>query len=280
MKNSKYASSMGPSAGASAPFETQFKKALLYSAGFHLLLFIVFAVRAVIYPTDAINLEDAVRVDIVALPDKKSAEIPNLPPPVAPVPAKTEPKEQPAPKSEPVPEAPKAPPPKPEAPTVDLNKTKRDQAAALKRLEALERIERMERQQKVAQAQASKPSRATDQGEAAPSQVVKGNQKSEGNALRGLQRLEHRGYLANVQSQVKRYWALPNWMINQKLNARVRIWIDSSGNIVKKQMIRASGNADFDERVMNAIESAGKLPEPPADLVNILNVDGLDADFP
>lgn len=279
MSTSSAASRLGPSSGVSAPYETQFKKALLYSAGFHLLLFIIFAVRAVIYPSEAINLEDAVRVDIVALPDKKSAEIPNLPPPVAPAPSKSEPKEQPAPKVEaPKPEAAKAPP-KPEAPTVDLNRTKRDQAAALKRLEALERIERMERQQKAAQQPATK-SRAAERGEAAPSQIVKGNQTSQGNALKGLQRLEHRGYLANVQQQVKRYWALPNWMVNQKYSARVRIWVDSGGNIIKKQMIRASGNPEFDERVMAAIESAGKLPEPPVDLVNVLTVDGLDADFP
>jgi colicin import membrane protein len=263
--------------------DASFKKALGYSIGLHVLLFIIFAVRAVIYPaSDALNLEDAIRVDIVALPDKKSAELPPLPAPAAPEPPKKAPVEEskPQPKTPPKPEPVKVAPPVPEAPKVNLEKTKKDQAAALKRLEALERIERMQKAESAAKASESKPAKPAVTGDVQPGSVVKGNTVSQGNSLTGLQRDAHRGYLATVQQQVKRAWRLPQWMANANYSARVRIWVDSSGSVIKKQMIRSSGNPDFDERVMNSIEQAGALPAPPADLVNVLAVDGLDADFP
>lgn len=263
--------------------DQSFKRALSYSIGLHVLLFVIFAVRAVIYPaTDSLNLDDAIRVDIVALPDKKSADLPPLPAPAAPEPAKPAPVEaaKPPPKAEAKPEPPKPVPAKPEAPKVSLEKTKKDQAAALKRLEALERIERMQKSESTAKSADTKPAKPATTGETQPSNVVKGNQVSQGNSLTGLQRDAHRGYLATVQQQVKRTWRLPQWMANANYAARVRIWVDSNGNVIKKQMIRSSGNAEFDERVMASIEATGALPPPPSDLVNVLAVDGLDADFP
>ncbi len=258
-----------------APAEDSFKRALVFSLALHLFLFIVFAVRAVIYPSEPMTLEDSIRVDIVALPDKKTAELPPAAAPEpAPQPKPVEAKPEPA-KPEPKPEPAKpAPAPKPEAPKVNLDKTKKDQAAALKRLEALERIERMQK----AQSEPTKPA-AASAGETQSSTVVKGNQVSAGNSLTGLQRADHQTYLSTVKNAVKRNWNLPQWLANSNLTTRVRVYLDANGNVVKRQVMKSSGNEDFDDRVLRAIDASSPLPKPPGNLVNILAVDGFEADY-
>jgi TonB family protein len=241
--------------------------ALGVSIALHVIIFAVLALRAVFYPTEPIVLEDAIHVDIVALPDKgiKTPPLPPLPEPVKPEPVKPEPE---------VKEVPKPAPPvkpvviaQPDTPTVNLNKTKKEEDMALKRLEAMEKIEKMMKEEKPAPA----PPRP---------QPIKGNEISHGNALKGLARLEQQTYLQNVDSAVKSHWNLPAWMTNANLAARAQIFVDANGNVVKKVLLKSSGNATYDERVLAAIDASSPLPPPPADLANIVAVDGIELGFP
>lgn len=255
------------------------------SIALHGVLLVFLTVRAVFFPSDPIILEDTIRVDIVALPEKTSRKN-QLPPPappqaeVKPAP-KPEPKPEPAPPPKPVVEAKPAPPPppvakKPEAPKVDLNKAKSTQEAALKRLEALERIQQMAKSEEAAKAAAAKE-RAAQQAEAAA--LVKGNELAAGNSLTGLNKLDHQTYLRSVDRQVKQHWNLPQWLANSSLSATVRLYIDSQGFVVKKEIVRSSGDPIFDERVTEAIEQASPLPPPPSNLANLLAVDGVELGF-
>lgn len=245
-------------------------RAIAISAGAHALVFVVLFVRAVIYPSEPLTLEDSIRVDIVALPDKgRQAE---LPPPVEepkPEPPKPEPAPQPqAQPPKPV-EAPKpvtAPKPVPQGPTVNLNKAKKDQEAALKRLEALNKIESM---MKNDASNTKVPS----------AQPVKGNEISRGSSLKGIVRLEHDNYLRTIDTNVKRHWNLPGWLANANLSARVRLFVDAQGNVVRKAITKSSGNEDYDSRVMATVEAATPLPAPPNSLVNVLSVDGIELEF-
>lgn len=246
------------------------KRALLVSLGAHVLIFVVFFVRAVFYPSEPLLLDDAIRVDIVSLPDKGQQK--NLPPPLEapapPAPTKPEPQpvEQPAAKPVEV-TKPVAPvKPLPEAPAVNLKKTRKDQEAALKRLEALNKIESMVKSD-------------ASNTKVAPPQPVKGNEISHGSALKGIVRLEHDSYLRTIDTAVKRHWNLPGWLANATLSARVRLFVDAQGNVVKKAITRSSGNEDYDSRVMATVDAASPLPAPPSSLVNVLAVDGIELEF-
>ena len=243
------------------PQKDELSHGIWISAGLHVIVFIVLFVRAVIYPTsEPLVLDDVIKVDIVALPDKNIIKN-NLPPvPAPPAPEPVKPVEAP----KPAPPTAKAEPPKPEAPKVNLNKTHKTQDEALKRIEALNKIESMMKNQ---------PTKAP-----AP-QPIKGNQISTGAGLKGIARIEHESYLRSVDASIKSHWALPGWMANANLSARVRLFIDSSGNVVRKSITRTSHNEMYDARVLAAIEAASPLPAPPAELANVVAVDGIEIEL-
>ncbi len=236
------------------------------SVALHLCVLALLTLRAVFYPTEPLVLERAIRVDMVGLPDKQA----KLPPTKAE--AKPEPK--PEPKVEPKPEPAKPDkvvlPDKPKPPTdsvkINLDKAKAKQDSALKRLEALRRLE--------AEAAANKAKPA-----AAPA-LVKGNELSPGSSLTGIAKLENDGYLTSIDSHVKRHWDVPNFLANANLSASIVIYLDERGNVIKKRMVRSSGNQIFDQTVLSAIEKASPFPTPPRKLVNIFMVDGIQLGFP
>ncbi|MEK7356504.1 MAG: cell envelope integrity protein TolA [Bdellovibrionota bacterium] len=242
-------------------------RSLLISLGVHAVGFIIFFVRAVFYPSEPLVLEDAIRVDIVALPDKGKMQ--ELPPPPIEAPPVRPPKAEPAPVEPPKPvDVPKpvVKPPTPEAPAVDIKKTKKNQDAALKRLEAMEKIKKMMEQE------------ASNTKVAAPT-VVKGNEVSKGSALKGLARIAQENYLRTVDASVKRRWDLPKWMSDANLSARIRLYVDARGTVVKAVFIKTSGNEDYDARIKTAVEAASPFPAPPNELVNVLSVDGIELEF-
>ena len=246
-------------------YDDNLKRAIGYSVAFHVALFVVFAVRAIFYPSDSLQLENAIHVDMVSLPDKQAAVLPPpVPAPPQDVPKPPEPKSEIPPK--PLPVAPVA-----ETPKVNLKQTKHTEDAALKRLAALERLEKMS-------APSDQPAKAapTEAPRPAP---IKGNQISHGSDLRGIVRLEHQSYLQSIDQQVKSHWNLPQWLSNANLTAKARVFVDAHGNVTKKLFTVSSHNQVFDEHVMAAIDAASPLPPPPSDLVNLIATEGLELEF-
>jgi colicin import membrane protein len=265
---------MGGSA-TGIPKDVSLNRAIGTSVILHIAVFIAFAVRTVFYPSTPLLIEESIRVDIVGLPDKKTPKA-ALPPPAqeAPKPVAEkapEPKAEVKPVSKPEPKVEI----KPAAPTVNLDKSKQQQESALKRLEALQRLEKMVQKD---QAQSTNQAAAA-QTAPQPSAIIKGNEVSPGTALTGIARLSHQSYLASIQSYVRRQWNLPHWLANGNFNARVRIYLDSRGNVVKREMTQSSNNSAYDERVLQAIDTSSPLPAPPSDLANLLAVDGIEVDF-
>lgn len=250
-------------------FDEQIKPALGLSIGLHVLLIAAFTLKVLFFPSDDLDLDNAIHVDMVDLPDKTQ------PPPI---PVTAEPPPQPAPTAEAAPEpvvnpepAPPPPEPAPNAPPrpppaepekVNLEKAKSDQASALKRLEAMEKLQKM--------MQKEKPP---------PPTVVKGNQVTQGNQLTGLSRAEHRNYIALVTNLVKSRWNLPGWLANASLSAHVRVFVDAQGRVLKREISQSSQNQAYDEFVTGAIDSSSPLPAPPGDLVDILAHEGMELEF-
>ena len=252
--------------------------AIGYSIVFHIVLVAVFVLRVVFFPSSPVLMQTAIRVDMVSLPDKTMKAPPadvggsqKKPPKVA------EPAPEP-PKALPKIESPAIPPKSIQAPKpsnkISLDKAKHEEASALKRLEALERLEKMTTEQKHTAAAAPVAPHADT-----PSAVVKGNAISKGASLTGIAKLDNDNYVSTVTEKVKQNWNLPRWLSTSNLRAVVKVFIDASGNIIKKQLVLSSNNETFDERVMSAIESAAPYPPPPEDLASRLSVYGFELDL-
>lgn len=255
--------------------EDNFVRFVRISAVLHLGLLALFTLRAVLYPTEPLVLERAIRVDMVALPDKQKELPPELVEPV-----KQQTKSEPKAEATPVPPKPKdvvklpdTEAKKPEAEQINLKQTKKSQDAALKRLEAMQKIEKMMKEDN------NKKVVAARHDESQPS-ALKGNEVSPGTALTGLAKIENERYLVSLDEHVKKHWNLPNFLATAKLNASVIVFLDEHGNILKKKMVKSSGNQIFDQTVMESIERASPFPAPPHRLANLFMVDGIQLGFP
>jgi colicin import membrane protein len=233
-----------------------FSRSIWVSLMGHGIVAMLLFLKAFVAPQEPIQIRNAIRVDMVGLPDKvvelpKPQDKPAPAPPAAPVPAK------------------KAESKKTEAPKVDLKKKKKELAKsekqAMEKLKAMDAIEKMKKELSRSKTGA-KP--------------VKGNQLAKGNSLTGLERIEYDRYFDQLKSKVLEAWNLPQWLANQDLHASVRVLIDERGYIVKKTVERSSGNEVFDSKAMEAVEASSPLPEPPQRLRGILSTSGIIFSFP
>lgn len=226
-----------------------FKKTLWASVVFHVVVILFFTVRMAWRDEASIEYQSAVRVDLLALPDLKQPEV------VSPAPAPTAPIETPKEKSSP-------------AKTVVEKKasTKNLTQQALKRLEALNKLD------KILEDEAPKKN--------ATAKPIKGNILSPGSAIKGISRMEYESYLSELDQHVKGVWLLPEWLAKGDYRAQARIWIDSTGQLLKRELVQSSQNKTYDQLVIEAIERAVPFPAPPEKFQKILAVDGLTLGFP
>jgi colicin import membrane protein len=246
-------------------------KYFLISLSLHLALFLVFAVKVVLFPGERPEHIRAVRVDFVALPDKD----PQLGPP-----GEEKSEVSPQPKAEPVkkPESAKTSATEPDAKAVvkvDKNKTKEasppkndvkeQQNSALRRLEALARI---------------KKKKSTTEQEGPEGVTVKGNRVSEGNSLTGVEKIEYNRYLADLDNHIKKNWHLPEWLAEKNLTSTILIKFDERGLLLTKKFLKNSGNPEFDKEAMQAVMSSTPFPPPPENLISYFKVQGIELRFP
>lgn len=243
-----------------------FSKFIGISVIAHVAVVLFLTVKAAVFPSEPIQIRSAMRVDMVALPDKAPPKAAPAPKPAPKVEVKKpEPKPQPKPKVEPKPK-PKA---KPEEPKVNLNKAKKDQDDALNRLKAMQAIEQLKKQ-KQEEAETQAP----------PTQEFKGNALSEGNSLTGLAQIEFDRYFGDVESAIRQHWNLPKWLEDGNFRAQVRVLVDDRGYVINKRIETSSGNQAFDDVVLDTVELSSPLPPPPGRLKNVLSTRGFVLNFP
>jgi len=265
-----------------------YKQYILYSVGAHVALFILFTVKVVFFPSENLDYDKVVRVDMVALPDKVSKPPPikdpeedvakepeeDIPPPAAEEPPKPEPE-----KPKPIPEEPK-PEPKPkkvkEEPKPKKEKPKKPEEKPVKPPK-----EKPAEEQNSAIARLKAMKNLRDKKAAAQKKFeYKGNEISKGSSLTGIQKLHHNSYLSDLDAHIKRYWNLPQWLANGSDKATVLLKISKSGKIKQMQFLSPSGNELFDEHVSGTLKKAEPLPSPPADLVSFFENKGVEVRFP
>ncbi len=251
-------------------------KGLQVSLGLHVALVAVFTVRAAFFTPEKIDYSAAVRVDLVGLPDKIQEQ--QLPP-------KQEDAPKPAPKAEPkeakaaTTEKPVKASPKKDADTVNLNKEKNKQKEALEKLKAMAAIEKMK--EEAADKQKESKAKMAGVGDTKSSaSKIKGNILSPGTALKGLDKLQHDSYLSTLDHQIKQNWFLPEWLAKKPLRAQIRLKIDEKGQILSREVVLSSGNPNYDEQALEAIDKAAPFAAPPEKFVSIVAVSGLVIGFP
>ncbi|MCC6278757.1 MAG: TonB family protein [Oligoflexia bacterium] len=230
-----------------------FKRMVIFSLIFHVTIILFMAIKTLIVPHQSLNLDQAVRVDIVDLPDKI----------VSPPQEKLQPTEKM--------KAPEAKTSKEKAKDAALAKIKK----MAKEEERLKKIEKMKRELE-AQESAAK----IEKQKAARASLLKGNMVSPGTALTGLQKIEFDEYKGNVQTHVQTHWNLPEWLSRANLRALAVVHLDPSGNVVKRYISKSSGDERFDALVLKTIDDSTPFPPPPEKFRDLFRVQGLSLGFP
>ena len=110
--------------------------------------------------------------------------------------------------------------------------------------------------------------------------VYKGNILSPGTELTGVNRLDHQDYHAMLDRHVKQYWSLPEWVARAALKTQVRIYLNENGLLVDAKIVKGSGQASYDESVLDSVKKASPYPAPPTKFRDVVRVDGILLGFP
>ena len=103
--------------------------------------------------------------------------------------------------------------------------------------------------------------------------ILAGNKLSAGTSPTGKinseQLSELRRYMESLPRYVRPHWVLPSYLKGQGLQCRIRLSIGRGGKLLKTIIVESSGNEQYDNYALQAIEQA-ELPEPDKALVNQL----------
>lgn len=100
--------------------------------------------------------------------------------------------------------------------------------------------------------------------------ILEGNKVSKGSSLTGSkidQDIEvFSSYVQKIPDIVKPYWKLPSYLINENLRARIRVFIDKNGKLIKVELFESSGVEEFDSRALSALKNVDLFPIPPEEI--------------
>lgn len=113
--------------------------------------------------------------------------------------------------------------------------------------------------------------------------IIEGNRLSKGSALVGdysdQQNSEFSAYVQSLPGLIKPYWKLPSYLLEKDLRCRIKIYLSTSGQLLKVEMQESSGQAEFDARAEKAIRDAN-FPKPSDEVGKRLTNSGIILGFP
>jgi colicin import membrane protein len=228
-------------------------------------------IKISIFDRPEINFSEAIRVDMVDLPEKNNQMPEKIVEP------------NPEPLTKPPTQTKTPPPPAPHEivkkkiplnePEINLNNKHKQKAALdkLKKLAAIEKIQQQVNEQKAKSEPHPQPS---------SQRIFKGRVLSKGSALSGLDRLQSENYLAQLDSLIKSHWQLPQWLINKPLKTKVLVKFSPDGNLIEKKIFQSSGNPTYDDYCLRSIENSAPFPKVPEKFTAIYSEDGVLIGFP
>ena len=222
-------------------------------------------VKVTLFPTQEINFAEAIRVDMVGLPEKYDT---NTLPEKIDDPAKPEEKKLP----EKVTEKTKAEDKKAKEKvpdTIKIDKAKNKQKDALDKLKKMSAIE------KIKQDVQNEEKRKQEN-----EKLIKGQVISKGTALTGLAKIQSNEYLSRLDQRIKTNWQLPQWLIGKPLKTKILLKIKPNGEIADRQIYQSSGNPTYDEYSLLAVDKSAPFPPVPEKFTEVFKEDGVIIGFP
>jgi len=216
----------------------------------HACIFLFLFFSPQIFRPKTIEIKEAIRVDMVGLPDlikpkgpsqqkPKKKAAPKKPKPKKPKPSK--PKKKPEPKKELK---------KPEKAKPNLQQIKQAQSQAIANL----------REEKL---------------------LYKGEKISKGDSQEGeINALLISAYSARIRAHLNRNWNIPQFLADKQLRATMVIYINRLGQVTRIELEKTSGDESFDQIVIETIRMSSPLPEPPQELIYSLSKEGIGFNFP
>lgn len=261
-------------------------RGLIISLLCHLSIIAFMIVKLTFFSKPDLLLSEAIRVDMVGLPDKynpqaSASDLPEkIEKPVETIPtepAVVEPEPvadiKPNDKKESVEKSTTAEKKEPAKDSIKLEKAKIDKAKQ-KQKEALEKLKKLSAIDKIRQQV------QTESNKQKAAQALKGRVLSKGTALTGIDRLQSENYLLQIDGLIKSNWQLPQWLIGKPLKTKVLVKIASNGQVIDKKVTQSSGNPTYDEYCLLAIEKASPFPQVPEKFTEIYSNDGVLFGFP
>ena len=77
-------------------------------------------------------------------------------------------------------------------------------------------------------------------------------------------------YLADLTERIRKGWNLPRRLAGRGFSAEVEIRIGKKGRITYKALVSSSGNEEFDNYALKALESSSSPPPPPKAITHFL----------
>ena len=230
-----------------------FHRWLAYSIAAHFVffLFLIIAPSDIFKRSSNLKIQQAVRVDMVGLPDIKQT-------PVAKKKKKKVRKKS-------------SPPPKKSAKKKKISKKKKP----VKKKKSIKK----EKSVDMRAAQASAIEQLKRDQNPNPTKY-KGEKISKGQSQDGeIRNVLLNAYFERVKMHVIQYWNLPQWLADKNLRATVIIQVNNIGDITRIELEQTSGNETFDQVVIDTIRMASPLPPPLPELFSVLK-QGVGFHFP
>ncbi len=223
-------------------------------------------VKVTLFSTQEINFSEAIRVDMVGLPEKYDSN--SLPEKIED-PVKPDEKKLPekVPEQKPKVEEKKIEKKIPD--TIKIDKAKNKQKEALDKLKKLSAIEKIKQDVKNEESRKQENER-----------LIKGQVISKGTALTGLSKIQSNEYLSRLDQRIKTNWQLPQWLIGKPLKTKILLKIKPNGEIADRQIYQSSGNPTYDEYSLLAVDKSAPFPEVPEKFTEVFKEDGVIIGFP
>ena len=233
------------------------RRFLLISLSIHIGVILILFIKSVVLPSIPKEYVPSLRVDLVALPDRKMNDI-QVPP---------------ASKEEP-----KVSPKSAEKAKIET-KTEKDGDYSVSKKKKKPTKKETEAQQKLKNALAR--IKALERIKAMQGEQIKGNQVSKGSALSGEAKASlETTYFDVVLERVRSYWELPKWLQEQNLDAKVLVFINRRGEISSFKFIKSSGSAQFDDEVKRTLQASSPFAIPPEGILSDVSTEGVVLGFP
>ena len=240
-----------------------FKKGIYFSFFVHVAIILFMVVKVSLFPSQEINFAEAIRVDMVGLPEKYDSN--SLPEKIE-EPKKPEEKKLPEKVAE---EKSKKVEEKKIPDTIKIDKAKNKQKEALDKLKKLSAIEKIKQDVK------NEENRKKEN-----EKLIKGQVISKGTALTGLAKIQSNEYLSRLDQKIKTNWQLPQWLIGKPLKTKILLKIKPNGEIADRQIYQTSGNPTYDEYSLLAVDKSAPFPTVPEKFTEVFSEDGVIIGFP